>query len=180
MACSGSDLSCHRRVNWERQCTYIVKFRSMDYRAIPFIVTPFIGSLNAAPIVQRNMGWYDSLKRPSFAPPKWVFGPLWSAMYATMGTASYLVWRDADLGQARLPLAVYGAHLLLNWSWTPVFFGAHKINASVAIVLSTLGGAIACAVLFRPVNELASNMMLPYVAWLMFASAVNIRTAMLN
>ncbi|CAL8075462.1 unnamed protein product [Calicophoron daubneyi] len=152
----------------------------MDFRILPFVAAPFIGVLPSRRIVTKNMDWYDSLKRPSFAPPKWVFGPVWSALYGSMGLASYLVWRDASPGEAFLPLAMYGTQLVLNWSWTPVFFGAHKFKASVAVILATLGGVISCFFLFRPINKIASNLMVPYIAWLTLASAVNIRTATLN
>ncbi|TGZ71101.1 hypothetical protein CRM22_002833 [Opisthorchis felineus] len=151
-----------------------------DYRAIPFVVTPLLGSFAGARIVGRNMAWYDTLKLPSFAPPKWVFGPAWTFLYASMGTASYLVWRDAAPDEANLPLAVYGIHLLANWAWTPVFFGAHKLKESCVIIVAVLGGAIGSAVLFRPINQLASNLMLPYIAWLSYASMVNFATAAMN
>lgn len=97
--------------------------------AVPFFVTPYIGGLLSRPVVERNMRWYDSLKHPQFSPPKWVFGPVWAALYGSMGAASYLVWRDsATPEQALAPLAVYGSHLLLNWSWTTVFFGRHNMK----------------------------------------------------
>ncbi|TPP62069.1 translocator protein isoform X1 [Fasciola gigantica] len=152
----------------------------LDARAVPFVVFPFLGSFYSRRVVDRNMIWYDSLKRPSFAPPKWIFPPVWSALYASMGLASYLVWRDASPDEVALPLACYGSQLLLNWSWTSVFFGAHKFKASVMVILGSLGGAIGCFFLFRPINELASNLLIPYIAWLGFASVVNIRTVMLN
>ncbi|GAA55165.1 Translocator protein [Clonorchis sinensis] len=151
-----------------------------DYRAIPFVVTPLLGSFAGARIVGRNMAWYDTLKLPNFAPPKWVFGPAWTFLYVSMGTASYLVWRDAAPDEANLPLAVYGFHLLANWAWTPVFFGAHQLKESCAVIAAVLGGAIASAVLFRPINQLASNLMLPYIAWLSYASMVNFATAAMN
>ncbi|CAH8603134.1 hypothetical protein MS3_00009260 [Schistosoma haematobium] len=96
--------------------------------ASPFIALPFVGAFIGQRIVSKNMYWYDTLRKPSFSPPKWVFGPVWSALYGCMGAASYLVWRDASHEKVMVPLAVYGAQLLLNWSWAPVFFGQHKIK----------------------------------------------------
>ncbi|RTG85934.1 translocator protein [Schistosoma bovis] len=95
--------------------------------ASPFIALPFVGAFIGQRIVSKNMYWYDTLRKPSFSPPKWVFGPVWSALYGCMGAASYLVWRDAS-HEVMVPLAVYGAQLLLNWSWAPVFFGQHKLK----------------------------------------------------
>nr|CAH8847752.1 unnamed protein product [Trichobilharzia regenti] len=148
--------------------------------AAPFIAVPFVGVFAGQRIVSKNMDWYDSLKMPSFAPPKWVFGPVWSALYGCMGAASYLVWRDASHEKALLPLAVYGAQLLLNWSWTPLFFGQHKLKYGTAVCLGIFGGALACVYLFRPINVDASNLMIPYALWTGFASLLNVRIAMLN
>nr|CAH8820790.1 unnamed protein product [Trichobilharzia regenti]CAH8847737.1 unnamed protein product [Trichobilharzia regenti] len=97
-----------------------------------------------------------------------------------MGAASYLVWRDASHEKALLPLAVYGAQLLLNWSWTPLFFGQHKLKYGTAVCLGIFGGALACVYLFRPINVDASNLMIPYALWTGFASLLNVRVAMLN
>ncbi|TGZ71100.1 hypothetical protein CRM22_002832 [Opisthorchis felineus] len=153
---------------------------SMDYRIVPFIITPYLGSIPGRYIVRRNLAWSKTLKKVWFAPPNWVFAPVWNCLYIAMGTASYLVWRDSTSDTVRLPLAIYGLHLLLNWSWIPVFFGAHKLKLSVMVMLSTLSCVSACAVLFRPINALASNLMLPYTMWLAYATAVNIGTAILN
>ncbi|CAH8609486.1 unnamed protein product [Schistosoma rodhaini] len=148
--------------------------------ASPFIALPFVGAFVGQRIVSKNMYWYDTLRKPSFSPPKWVFGPVWSALYGCMGAASYLVWRDTPHEKVMVPLAVYGAQLLLNWSWTPVFFGQHKIKYGAMINLGILGGAVTCVYLFRSININASNLMIPYALWTAFASVISVRVAMLN
>jgi len=127
--------------------------------AAGLIGLPYVGGFLGSRVVTKNMDWYKTLNKPSFSPPAWVFGPMWSILYGCMGTASYLVWKEAGDGSATLPLAVYGAHLLLNWSWTHVFFGMHRLGEVCCIhslgiglaksPLSLIGGRIQLSQYYR-------------------------------
>jgi benzodiazapine receptor len=71
--------------------------------------------------------WYRTLRKPAWTPPDWAFPVAWTALYACMGTASWLVWREGGWEQQALPLALYSAQLAFNMAWSPLFFGAHKM-----------------------------------------------------
>lgn len=113
---------------------------------------------------------YQSLNQPSWAPPSWLFGPVWTVLYAMIAVAGWLAWRRAGWTTA---LTVYAAQLVLNAAWTPLFFGAGRYGlALVDIVLmwSLIGTTIW---LFRPISRLAAGLLLPYWGWVTFATALN-------
>lgn len=99
-------------------------------RAVACISLPYFGGFIGALPVSKDMEWYKSLKKPFLSPPAWVFGPAWSILYGSMGLASLYVLREADNGaDVVLPLSVYGGQLLLNWSWTSIYFKLKNFKA---------------------------------------------------
>jgi len=152
-------------------------------KIIGAVVLPNLGGLVNAKLTQANIEhWYHKLKFPTFRPPNWVFGPVWTSLYSGMGYASYLVWRDGGgfQGDAMLPLAAYGTQLALNWAWTPIFFGQHNIKGAFMEIIALTGAASACGMLFYRVNNVAGLIFIPYVAWLSFASLLNYTIWKLN
>ncbi|XP_055845817.1 translocator protein [Episyrphus balteatus] len=147
------------------------------------IVLPNVGGIVNARITKNNLeNWYRHLKFPSYRPPNWIFGPMWTSLYSGMGYASYLVWRDGGGfgGDAQLPLIAYGAQLALNWAWTPIFFGQHNIFGALIELLALTATSSVCGLLFYKTNKVAGLIFIPYVAWLSFASLLNYDVYKLN
>ncbi|XP_014365187.2 translocator protein [Papilio machaon] len=119
--------------------------------------------------------WYETIRKPTWTPPNWIFGPAWTALYTGMGYASYMVYEDCgDFNEkAVLPLALYGGQLVLNWMWTPIFFGMHKIGWALIHILTLDIAAAMCAVSFFKVNSNTAYFMTPYLCWLAFATCLN-------
>ncbi|XP_046994938.1 translocator protein-like [Schistocerca americana] len=143
--------------------------------AVGACVLPNVGGWFGAFFVARNIDtWYAKLKKPVWCPPNRVFGPVWTGLYSSMGYASYLVWRDGGgfEGDARLPLALYGSQLVLNWAWTPIFFGSHNIGLSLLEIGVLWGNAAACGYYFFKINPIAGYIFIPYMAWLTLATAL--------
>ncbi|QLQ37485.1 TspO/MBR family protein [Micromonospora robiginosa] len=120
---------------------------------------------------------YQSLEQPAWAPPSWLFGPVWTVLYALIAVAGWLVWRRVGFGPA---LWAWCVQLVLNAIWTPLFFGAGRYGLAFAeIVLMWLAIGVT-VVLFRRVSRPATLLMLPYWAWVTFAAALNLAIWRLN
>ncbi len=121
--------------------------------------------------------WYASLRKPSWNPPSWIFGPVWTALYIMMAVAAWLVWRR---GGPRRALGLYGVQLALNAAWTPLFFGLKLPGLAFAEILLLLAAVIVTARAFATVSRPAALLLVPYIAWVAFASFLNFTLWRLN
>lgn len=133
-----------------------------------------LGSLATTPNIAN---WYATLNKPSWNPPNWLFGPVWTLLYAMMGVAAWLVWRRVGWGTAILCFAV---QLGLNLAWSFIFFGAHQTGlAFVEIILLWLA-IVATIISFSAVSKPAAALLIPYLLWVSFAAALNFTIWRLN
>lgn len=116
--------------------------------------------------------FYSQLARPSWAPPPSVFGPVWSALYALMAIAAWLVWRQPTDERRTLPIALFAAQLAVNALWSWLFFAWHLGAGAFVDVLVLLALIVATIIAFWRVRPLAGILLLPYFAWVGFASAL--------
>ncbi|WP_137283724.1 TspO/MBR family protein [Halorussus salinisoli] len=124
--------------------------------------------------------WYPTLAKPAFTPPSWVFGPVWTTLYLLMGVALYLVWRS-DRGRLRqVALAVFGVQLVLNAAWSLVFFGSQAVLGGLAVILALLAVILATIAAFARVDRRAAVLLVPYLLWVGFATALNFEIWRLN
>ena len=136
-----------------------------------------LGSIATATSVD---GWYQTLARPSWNPPDWVFGPVWTTLFAMMAVAAWLIWRQAGLRQAAMPLGLFFAQLALNVLWSVLFFGLRRPDlAAFEIVLLWLAIAATIVAFWRR-SLPAALLMLPYFLWVTFAAMLNFAIARLN
>ena len=116
--------------------------------------------------------FYSQLVRPSWAPPASAFGPVWSTLYLLMGVAAWLVWREGHAPRLRPALTLFFVQLCVNALWSWLFFAWHQGAWAFAEVLLLLALIAATAVLFSRIRRLAAVLLLPYLAWVTFASAL--------
>ena len=118
--------------------------------------------------------WYERLAKPSWRPPNWLFAPVWTVIYLTIAVSGWLVWRKYGFaGAALLPLAIYLLQLVLNAAWTPIFFGLRRPDLAFFEILMLWLSIVATIATFRSLNAAAAWLLLPYLAWVTFAAALN-------
>ena len=121
--------------------------------------------------------WYDGLAKPWFNPPRWAFPVAWTTLYVLIAWAGA---RLAHLPGAGLVMALWAAQIALNTLWTPVFFGAHRLGMGVAVIALLWLVVAALTVLAFRLDRLAGALLLPYLAWLSLAGALNYRLWQMN
>lgn len=126
--------------------------------------------------------WFQSLTLPALQPPGPVFGIAWSILYTLLAvSAAIVVGAGREKDRLRRPaLILFGVGMLINWTWSPVFFLGHQIELALAIIIVMLGVAIMTLLAFARVSRLAAALMLPYIAWLIFAAGLNAAIWQLN
>jgi translocator protein len=112
--------------------------------------------------------FYAQLSKPSWAPPAWVFGPVWTVLYGLMGIAAWLVWRSS--GPKRAALTLFGTQLVANALWSWLFFAWHRGALAAVEILVLLALIVAMIVAFWPISRVAALLMVPYLLWVGFAS----------
>ncbi|MFH0713964.1 MAG: TspO/MBR family protein [Candidatus Micrarchaeota archaeon] len=124
--------------------------------------------------------WYALLAKPTFAPPNWIFAPVWTLLFLLMGIALYLVWEKGATRETKLPLSLFAIQLALNVTWSFLFFSLRD-PASAFIVIILLWVAIAVTLLsFYSISRKAGWLMVPYLLWVTFAAYLNLTILLLN
>ena len=124
--------------------------------------------------------WYPTLQKPVFNPPDWVFAPVWTALYLIMGIAAWRVWLKGE-GQEKLKaLQMFWFQLALNLFWSILFFGMRQIGFALAEIVLLLLAILITTFLFWRIDRLAGTLMLPYIAWVSFATILNASLWILN
>jgi translocator protein len=138
----------------------------------------FIGSfftMSSIPI------WYATIQKPTFNPPNWVFGPVWTTLYVLMGISAYLVWMKGwDKKEVRNALAIFAVQLVLNTLWSIIFFGANKLFYAFVEIVFLWMAIVATLFLFNRISRNAALLLVPYLLWVSFAAFLNYSIWQLN
>lgn len=148
---------------------------------ISLLLPLLVGAAGGWATAQGVQDWYPGLTKPSFNPPSWVFGPVWTLLYVLMGLAAFLVWEEGVRSPGvRKALTIYGVQLLLNGLWSFVFFAAEAPGWAFLELLVLLAFLIWTTVLFFRIRTLAGWLLTPYLLWVTFAGVLNFAIWFLN
>ncbi len=123
--------------------------------------------------------WYNKLQKPSINPPSWVFGPVWTVLYALMGISSFIISRKKEQGQ-KVSMIVFYLQLMLNFLWTALFFGMRSPFAALVEIFILWILVFVTVILFWRISIRAALLLVPYLLWVSFASVLNFRFWRIN
>jgi tryptophan-rich sensory protein len=144
--------------------------------ALPLVLGAIAGMFTS----QSVPDWYATLNRPSFNPPNWIFGPVWTVLYILMGISFFVVWKQ-KVGKARnLAISIYFLQLLLNFAWSFIFFHFNMIGLALVEIALLWFAIILMLVLFYRIKPMAAYINIPYLLWVSFAGVLNASYYFLN
>ncbi len=142
-----------------------------------------IGSISTTPSIS---DWYALLAKPEFAPPNWIFAPVWTTLFALMGIAMFLIWSsytDASADKRKgikIALVLFGIQLVLNTFWSIIFFGLHSPGGAFIEIIFLWIAILATIISFVRISKLAAWLLIPYILWVSFAAYLNYAIWILN
>ena len=166
------------------------------WRALPVaLIIPFVAATIGSVATSRSLfGWYRRLRKPTWNPPDWVFGPVWTVLFTAMGVASWLVWRRGQLSaeeetaqdqraihtEVQGALTFYGIQLVLNTLWSVIFFGLRRLDLALIEIVPFWTTLLVTVVRFYRIHPTAGLLLVPYQLWVTFAALLNARVWQLN
>ncbi len=143
-----------------------------------FACTLVAGSSSAVWTIDGS--WYQSLNEPSFRPPSWLFGPVWTTLYILIAIAGYRLVVAAESSRKHFAIALWALQITLNTIWTPVFFGANALDIALMYILALWAVILALILVSWRVDRISAAILIPYLLWVSFATLLNYSYWQLN
>jgi tryptophan-rich sensory protein len=155
--------------------------KSQIFKLIVSLLLPLgLGAIAGMFTAEAIPGWYASLNRPSFNPPDWVFGPVWTALYLLMGISLFLIWKQKTTKVRNLSIFVFFIQQILNVGWSFIFFYFNRIDLALFEIILLWISIVIMMVLFFKIKPLAAYLNIPYLLWVTFAAILNAAYFFLN
>jgi len=148
---------------------------------IAIIIPVAVGAVSGFFTSSEIPGWYQTINKPTWNPPSWLFGPVWTTLYVMMGIALFLVWKsDASQSVKKTAIILFAAQLLLNFFWSFIFFNQHQIGWAVVEIITMWIFILLTIFAFAPISKIAAWLLVPYISWVSFATILNYTIWKLN
>ena len=144
--------------------------------SIPLLVGGIAGSITSSAIST----WYADLVKPSFNPPSWLFGPVWTLLYVLMGVSLYMIWKCAHSKERTSALWIFSVQLLLNFAWSFIFFYYHQTGFALLEICVLWLTILSMIISFYRIHRPAAYLQIPYLGWVTFATVLNASIWYLN
>lgn len=155
------------------------------FQFLPFVINLLIplsfGAIGGLITIKSVNTWYPGLQKPSFNPPNWLFGPVWSALFIVIGISAYLIWsKRKQIIHFPRTIAIYFIQLILNLCWSYLFFYHHLIGASLIEIIALLAAILVNGIVFYKIDKTAGLLFIPYFLWVSFATLLTYHIYALN
>lgn len=155
--------------------------RSNIVKLILSLIIPLsVGAVAGMFTSQAVPTWYASLNRPSFSPPNWVFGPVWTSLYILLGISFFLIWKESPSQQRNRAIIVFASQMILNFAWSFIFFYFNMIGIALLEIILLWVNIAVMIYLFYKLKPLAAYLNIPYLLWVSFATILNAGYYFLN
>jgi translocator protein len=151
-------------------------FKLLASLALPLGLGAIAGFFTAEAVPE----WYETLNRPSFNPPNWLFGPVWTTLYIIMGISMFLIWKQSASKKRNLAIFVFLLQMALNFVWSFIFFSFNMIGFALIEIILLWISIIVMLVLFYRIKPMAAYINIPYLIWVTFATVLNASYFLLN
>lgn len=144
-------------------------------QAIGFVlICQLAGGIGAVFTTSAIPTWYATLNKPSFSPPNWLFGPAWVTLYTLMGIGVFLIWEQIKKNkEAKFGVGLFFVHLLLNAAWSPIFFGLKNLFCALVVIIMIWAMIVWLISVWAKIDKRAAYLLVPYLLWVSFATALN-------
>ncbi len=158
-----------------------MKINNISKLIIAIVISELAGIIGSVFTVPSIAGWYAGIIKPSLNPPAWIFGPVWTTLFALMGIAAFLIWQKGlERRDVKIALGIFIGQLILNTLWSIIFFGLHNPGAAFIEIIFLWLSIITTIIAFAKISKPAAWFLVPYILWVSFAGYLNYSIWMLN
>jgi len=157
-----------------------VKRSDITKLVIAILIPLALGAIAGRFTAQAVPEWFASLNRPSFSPPNWIFGPVWTVLYILLGISLFLIWKQIPSKERNNALWIFSVQMFLNFIWSFVFFYFNQIGLALVVIISLWFSIVFMLISFYKIKPHAAYLNMPYLLWVTFASILNAGYFILN